>query len=222
MTLKPTCKMVLRSAMCAAAFIGATSVSAATVELVTNGDFSAGSTGFTSDFTEVGGGPGLAQFSIRNSNYFGLLPQDGNFMAVNGGNQGALPTVWSQDIAVTSGTEYSFSFLLGGTTTVPTPAGQLSIQFDGTEILNATASTSNPAAFQLFGSTFVAGATGIFALSFVEQSTGFGGNDYGIDDISLTFNDSVVSPPAVPLPAAGWMLLASLGGLAAIRRRNKS
>ncbi|MEM6566714.1 MAG: hypothetical protein AAF665_19850, partial [Pseudomonadota bacterium] len=139
MNFKYTCAMLLRSVTCAAAFIGATSVSAATVELVTNGDFSAGSTGFTSDFTEVGGGPGLAQFSIRNSNYFGLLPQDGNFMAVNGGNTGSLPIVWSQDIAVTSGTEYMFSFLLGGTTTVPTPAGNLSVQFDGMEILNATA-----------------------------------------------------------------------------------
>lgn len=223
MTFKYTYGMLLRSVTCAAAIIGATSASAATVELVVNGDFSAGSTGFTSDFADAGGsGPGLAQFSIRNSNYFGLLPQDGNFMAVNGGNLGALPTVWSQDIAVTAGTEYTFSFQLGGTTTVPTPAGKLSIQFDGAEFLNATASTGSPAAFQLFESSFVASATGIFALSFVEQSTGFGGNDYGIDDISLTFDDSVVSPPAVPLPAAGWMLLAGVGGLAAIRRRKTS
>ncbi len=209
--------------MCAAAFIGATSVSAATVELVVNGDFSAGSSGFTSDFGDAGGsGPGLAQFSIRNSNTLGLLPQDGNFMAVNGGNQGTFPTVWSQDIAVTSGTEYTFSFLLGGTTAAPFPPGQLSIQFDGAEILNATASTGSPAAFQLFGTTFAASATGTFALSFVEQSNGFGGNDYGIDDISLTFDDSVVSPPAIPLPAAGWMLLAGLGGIAAMKRRKKA
>ncbi len=143
-------------------------------------------------------------------------------MAINGGNQNALPTVWSQDIAVISGTEYSFSFLLGGTTTVPTPAGQLSIQFDGAEILNATASTGSPATFQSFGSTFVASATGTFALSFIETSIGFGGNDYGIDDISLTFDDSVAPPAAVPLPATGWLVLACMGGMAAMRRRKTS
>jgi hypothetical protein len=29
------------------------------------------------------------------------------------------------------------------------------------------------------------------------------------------------TPPVVPLPAAGWMLLAGIGGLVAMRRRAK-
>ncbi len=37
----------------------------------------------------------------------------------------------------------------------------------------------------------------------------------------VEYNDAAVAP-AVPLPAAGWMLLAGVGGLAAMRRRRKT
>jgi hypothetical protein len=30
------------------------------------------------------------------------------------------------------------------------------------------------------------------------------------------------TPPAVPLPAAGWMLIAGIGGLVAMKRRQKA
>lgn len=47
------------------------------------------------------------------------------------------------------------------------------------------------------------------------------GNDGG--DIShLTFYNGDEEVPPVPLPAAGWMLLAGVGGLAAMRRRRKA
>lgn len=38
---------------------------------------------------------------------------------------------------------------------------------------------------------------------------------------SLTVDYTPPPPPPVPLPAAGWMLIAGLGGLAALRRRRK-
>lgn len=38
-----------------------------------------------------------------------------------------------------------------------------------------------------------------------------------IDDITVSYDDPPIG--AVPLPAAGWLLIAGLGGLAAMRRR---
>lgn len=39
--------------------------------------------------------------------------------------------------------------------------------------------------------------------------------------VLVEYNDAQTAPP-VPLPAAGWMLLAGIGGLAALRRRRKA
>ena len=43
----------------------------------------------------------------------------------------------------------------------------------------------------------------------------------GSDKLNFVGDDPVVQPPAVPLPAAGWMLLAGVGGIAAMKRRKK-
>ncbi len=193
----------------------------ATVELVSNGGFEDGNVGFSTDFANANGStPGLASVSVFTGNYFGLNANSGNaFLAVNGGNVvNALPTVWEQDIAVVAGVEYSFSFELGGTSTQSTPVGQLSVQFDGAEILNASAPAS--ATYLSYGTSFIASTTGTFSLAFVEQSIGFGGNDYGLDDISLTFDDQVVAP--VPLPAGGLLLFSGLGLGVLLRRSTKS
>lgn len=211
-------KHTWRAAALMAAVLTASASHGATVELVTNGGFEAGNTGFATDFTNANGGfPGLATVSVLSSNYFGATANSGSsFLAVNGGNvAGANPSVWNQDISVVAGTDYAFSFALSGTSAAPLPVGQLSIQFDGTEILTAAA-PAGPT-YLTFGTTFSAAATGTFSLSFVETSLGFGGNDYAIDDISLTFDDAAVSP--VPLPAGGLMLLFALGLGALARRR---
>jgi hypothetical protein len=47
------------------------------------------------------------------------------------------------------------------------------------------------------------------------------GNQAGISHVSL-YGIAGSTPPVVPLPAAGWLLLAGLGGLAAATRRKRA
>jgi len=49
-----------------------------------------------------------------------------------------------------------------------------------------------------------------------------GGDVFGFDDMTIGDVNQIVNPPAVPLPAAGWMLLAALGGLGVAKRRKKA
>ncbi len=46
----------------------------------------------------------------------------------------------------------------------------------------------------------------------------YGGSKFKVREMTVTYEET----PVVPLPAAGWMLLAGLGGLGALKRRKKS
>ena len=44
----------------------------------------------------------------------------------------------------------------------------------------------------------------------------------GLDDVSVTAQSSTTPPPSVPEPASLTLLMLSLGGLGAVRRRRRS
>ncbi|MEP2641670.1 VPLPA-CTERM sorting domain-containing protein [Roseobacter sp.] len=58
------------------------------------------------------------------------------------------------------------------------------------------------------------------ASSSVWAVAAFGANDsWKLSSVTVSFDDASVPLAPVPLPAAGWMLLAALGGMAGVRRR---
>lgn len=85
--------------------------------------------------------------------------------------------------------------------------------------------TSNPIAGG--ADAFVSGVTGLVASVSATSTAGFrilfgpDGFNGGINDITYSYTRLTPPPSAVPLPAGGWLMLAGVGGLAAMRRRRR-
>ncbi|WP_425038309.1 VPLPA-CTERM sorting domain-containing protein [Primorskyibacter sp. S187A] len=196
----------------------ASPVAAATVDLVTDGGFESGtSDNFDSDFTEVANSPGLAQFAVT-TGAFGVTPRSGDyFMVINGDNNPNVDSIaWEQEVTVASGTEYTLGFSIAdwsGTF----PDANLSIRIGGVELLDYTVVAPSDTWVDV-STTWTSTLSGVLDFQFVELSSGFGGNDYTLDDISLTYETDVTAP--IPLPASALLLFAGALGLAGLKRRS--
>ncbi|UAY50643.1 PKD-like domain-containing protein [Ferruginibacter albus] len=178
-------------------------------ELVTNGDFNAGNTGFTSGYANnqsfyTTGTTGLELEGLYavNNNAHDYHPAfygtdhtsggagTGKFMIVNGSGT-ASQTIWQQTVTVTPNTTYYFSAWAMSLNQV-TPYAQLSFAVNGsvigtTAVLAAGAtSTSGPFNWTRFYGTFDPGNATSVVLSIVDLQTALGGNDFGLDDISCS------------------------------------
>jgi len=192
----------------------ATAVYNVSTELVTNGDFSAGNTGFTHSTygyradvagnTELnpeglyGVGPDPQAF---HSNFWGRdhTTGSGNFMIVNGFPGSPQPVVWSTTVAVVPGVSYYFS---AWALSLNTAGNYAILQFrvnntlvGTTAPLPARPQNNNPPYnwIQFYG-TWTAPA-GVFSvpIEIVDFQTAAAGNDFGLDDISFA--------TLAPLPA---------------------
>lgn len=76
--------------------------------------------------------------------------------------------------------------------------------------------------------TLLGGGLGAFTVTNGTAGTFFGVAALGNDDafklrgVTVRYDEPTTALPPVPLPAAGWMLLAGIGGLAAARRRGRA
>ena len=159
--------------------------------LITNGDFESGNTGFTSGYafkTDVAGNSEMIPentYGIDDNinTYHPLMSgvaRSGNFLMVNG-NTGSIKTVWSQSINVIAGSEYKISAYVQNIFSV-SPA---LLRFNVGGNLVGTFSPTGLATWQEFTASFVATTNGNVEFSIINSNLTAYGNDFGVDDISV-------------------------------------
>jgi hypothetical protein len=207
------------SALCGLA-LGTASASS----LVVNGDFSAGDTGFFSDYQDLTGGfiPGPGGYSVTPADnvYFSggapdwtTVPTDpsggnGNVLVADGATT-PNTRVWYQSVNVAPNTLYTFSFYGADVNTDPTSNATIQARINGNVI--GTLDTTNGWLFASF--MWFSGSNTSADLSLVDTNTAYYYNDLAVDDISLT--------SATPIPAALPLFATGLGGLGLLGWRRK-
>ncbi|MBV5283080.1 MAG: hypothetical protein JZU53_11680, partial [Paludibacter sp.] len=164
--------------------------------LIVNGDFSAGKSGFTSNYTYP---KPQNSTCLQPEGYYvvGTNPQayhpnfstcvdhtsgSGNMMIVNG-NTIANSKVWGQDITVKPNTWYAFYAYLTPVHKDNPPILQFSI--NGSVIGNPFSSSGITCAWQKFYAIWYSGATTNGTISIVNKNTIANGNDFALDDIKF-------------------------------------
>jgi hypothetical protein len=206
-------------------------------ELTTNGNFSAGNTGFTSSYiytnqTYTGGTTGLwneglytvaANANLYHPDFFGVdhTTGTGNFMIINGSKAAVAPTVWQETISsLTPNTTYYFS---AWAMSMNNAGNYAMLQFNiaGSQVgtidtLTAGAtSTAGPFVWTQFYGSWNSGAATSAVISITDLQTAAGGNDFGLDDISfgtlspVTFAAAPNANNGVPICVGNTMNLAA-------------
>ena len=173
--------------------------------LVVNGDFSAGSTGFTSGYIPGTGGTwGLlsnegqyavaSNASATHSNFPPCTDHTGggNMMVVNGAATAGVP-VWCQSITVAPNTSYAFSAWLSSM--VAQNPAVLQFTINGQPLGNTFTAASSTCQWNQFYQIWASGSNTTADICITNQNTFASGNDFALDDISFTpfcnYTDSV-------------------------------
>jgi gliding motility-associated-like protein len=155
-------------------------------ELVTNGHFEDGNTGFTNGYTCCAGGPGFYAVDVSptyyNSGHFGSgYGGGGNYLIVDGSTT-AGTSVWCQSIAVSPNTYYSLSAFVASN--YPSVLATVDFTINGISLgtVNAPAATFTWDPFQ---AVWFSGSSTTASICIYDQNIIAGGNDFGIDNISF-------------------------------------
>jgi gliding motility-associated-like protein len=185
-----------------------------TGNLVANGDFEAGDTGFTSNYV-LGLGGAFGDLSAEATYGIYTSPDQGhinfdpcgdhttgasNMLVVNGAgtpNQ----NVWCQTVTVDTDTDYNFSSWF--TSAVVGSPAILQFEINGTPLENTFTLANTTCNWQEYNSIWNSGVNTSATICILNQNTAIGGNDFALDDISFssycTQEDSVTVYVSQPL-----------------------
>lgn len=225
----------------------ATAADAAT-NLIVNGDFSQGATGFTSDYRYVAPTSGAMMpetvYTVTSDPksvhpYWVQLTGDKQLLLVNGATTSG-KTVWQESIATVAGQAYDFSASAADVCCNSAHLGDYSpselefqISSNGFTTFQTLATiTTHPTgdAGQLYTITDTFTATGPLQIRIIDALTGRVGNDFAVGDVSvIAAPESGPTPDrpglstisAVPEPATWAFMIAGLGGVGAAMRTRR-
>jgi choice-of-anchor A domain-containing protein/uncharacterized repeat protein (TIGR01451 family) len=165
-------------------------------EFVTNGNFSAGDTGFSSDFTltTTGQGCGNGYYGVTNNanavynwapNCLDPSGNISNMMSVNNaGDNQPNKRVWYQTVTgLQPNTNYVFSFKVASLTNYNT--ARLYMKVNGVDISTPAVISATPCTWTTLSATWNTGASTSAVINILNENGDCGGNDYAIDDISF-------------------------------------
>jgi large repetitive protein len=162
------------------------------VDLITNGDFSAGATGFTSDYILSGNLIPEATYnvgptaSVFHPSFNGSGNNGGNFLVVNGSSVPG-QSVWSQTVSVQPNASYDIGLFLSSM--VAGNPGQIQMRVDGVDLGGIMNCPGTINTWVPFTQTWTAGLSPFATLSLHSMSSSSGGNDFGVDDITMNCNN---------------------------------
>ncbi|WP_446422273.1 hypothetical protein [Coleofasciculus sp.] len=197
------------------------------INLVVNSDFSAGNTGFYSDYKYNPHNlhpPAVYTVSInpravhtRWTAFGDHTTGSGNMMITNGSTTVG-KIVWQQTLPVTLNTQYNFATWI--TSTFPNSFAQLQFAINSTPIGSLFTPSDIPGVWEQFSTTWNSESNSCATISIVNQNATFDGNDFALDDISF---EAVSTATPIPEPASGLSLLAfgSLGIGSVLTRKKK-
>ena len=167
--------------------------------IVVNGTFESGNTGFTTSYAPGSGGSygtltNAGQYAITTNpnlvhNLFSSCsdhtPVGTKMLVVNGaGTPNSM--VWSQTVTVTPNTDYQIgAWIMSVVQTAASDLGLLQFSINGVQIGGTFSPGQSPCVWSQFTNTWNSGASTTAVLKILNQNTVNTGNDFAIDDITF-------------------------------------
>ncbi len=174
--------------------------------VIVNGDFSQGNTGFTTGYAPGSGGAwgllsSVGEYAITtnsnlvHNNFANCTDASGTgSMLVANGSTVLGTSVWEQTVPVQANTTYLFTYK--AMSVVSGSPAQLFVTINGTQIGTVNTVSSTVCNWNQYSATWTSTTAGTVNIALLNQNIAGGGNDFAVDDIEMasvcTYSDTIV------------------------------